>query len=529
MTVIDVNTGKFVGQGGNLEQTVTRNNLEAAEEIVRQLRLRDIGGIIVIDFIDMVLETQPRPGAAAAHRVPRPGPDQAPGRRGDLARAGADDPQAGRAGAAGGVLRAVPDLRRPRAARAHRAGRRLAQEGVRAGVAAGPARSARCGRRGGSPTPAMIAARGAQATPDEVDVASEDHRAADEAVDTVEAVEPEADVTVRPETEPAAPVAAGIGELPPPSRTRAAAQRAEPVPTPTPRPAADTPAAGGSRRGRRRPRPPPGRRRPPTHRPTPGRPDAPAGRPSRRTGRRRADAPAGPVHDRRLGDERRRGRPPDDPAGVPDGGTAPDGSEPVAGSNGVVAPGTDTAEFPSAPEPVAGSNGAVGRTAAAALRGAAAAPPAARPDPRSRCPGSDRRGRFDPPSGRSVPCPTGPPRRGPDFARSHPEEQSSMYAIVKTGGKQYKVAVGDVVEVEKIVGEPGASVDLPALLLVDGEDVTTDADALAKVAVTGEVVAHTKGPKIKIHHFKNKTGYHRRMGHRQPLTQVKVTGIESGK
>jgi ribonuclease E len=57
MTVVDVNTGKFIGQGGNLEETVTKNNLEAAEEIVRQLRLRDIGGIIVIDFIDMVLET----------------------------------------------------------------------------------------------------------------------------------------------------------------------------------------------------------------------------------------------------------------------------------------------------------------------------------------------------------------------------------------------------------------------------------------------------------------------------------------
>jgi ribonuclease E len=57
MTVVDVNTGRFVGSGGNLEQTVTRNNLEAAEEIVRQLRLRDIGGIIVIDFIDMVLES----------------------------------------------------------------------------------------------------------------------------------------------------------------------------------------------------------------------------------------------------------------------------------------------------------------------------------------------------------------------------------------------------------------------------------------------------------------------------------------
>ncbi len=57
MTVVDVNTGKYTGSGGNLEQTVTRNNLEAAEEIVRQLRLRDLGGIVVIDFIDMVLES----------------------------------------------------------------------------------------------------------------------------------------------------------------------------------------------------------------------------------------------------------------------------------------------------------------------------------------------------------------------------------------------------------------------------------------------------------------------------------------
>ena len=57
MTVVDVNTGKFIGAGGNLEETVTRNNLEAAEEIVRQLRLRDVGGIIVVDFIDMVLES----------------------------------------------------------------------------------------------------------------------------------------------------------------------------------------------------------------------------------------------------------------------------------------------------------------------------------------------------------------------------------------------------------------------------------------------------------------------------------------
>jgi large subunit ribosomal protein L21 len=104
-----------------------------------------------------------------------------------------------------------------------------------------------------------------------------------------------------------------------------------------------------------------------------------------------------------------------------------------------------------------------------------------------------------------------------------------MYAIVKTGGKQYKVAEGDVIEVEKLDAAPGAEVALDAILLVDGETVTHDADALAGVNVTGEVVAQTKGPKIRIHKFKNKTGYHKRMGHRQKLTQVRVTGIQSGK
>ena len=100
-----------------------------------------------------------------------------------------------------------------------------------------------------------------------------------------------------------------------------------------------------------------------------------------------------------------------------------------------------------------------------------------------------------------------------------------MYAIVKTGGKQYKVAVCDVVEVEKIEGEPGTEVTFPALLLVDGADVTSDADVLGKVSVTGKVVEQTKGPKIRIHKFKNKTGYHKRQGHRQKLTRVEVTEI----
>jgi large subunit ribosomal protein L21 len=100
-----------------------------------------------------------------------------------------------------------------------------------------------------------------------------------------------------------------------------------------------------------------------------------------------------------------------------------------------------------------------------------------------------------------------------------------MYAIVKTGGKQYKVAVDDVLTVEKINGKPGAELTFPALLLVDGDDVTTAADALASVSVTAKVVEHTKGPKIRIHKFKNKTGYHKRQGHRQPLTQVQITKI----
>ena len=85
---------------------------------------------------------------------------------------------------------------------------------------------------------------------------------------------------------------------------------------------------------------------------------------------------------------------------------------------------------------------------------------------------------------------------------------------------------GDLVKVEKIEGEPGTAVSLAPVLVVDGSDLTTDAAKLAKVAVTSEIVEHTKGPKIRIHKFKNKTGYHKRQGHRQPITVLKVTGIK---
>ena len=104
-----------------------------------------------------------------------------------------------------------------------------------------------------------------------------------------------------------------------------------------------------------------------------------------------------------------------------------------------------------------------------------------------------------------------------------------MYAVVKAGGAQHKVGVGDTLTVNRLSGEAGDTVTLPAILLVDGDTVTSDAAALAKVTVTGEIVEHGKGPKIHIHKFKNKTGYHKRQGHRQQLTQIKVTGIESGK
>ena len=99
-----------------------------------------------------------------------------------------------------------------------------------------------------------------------------------------------------------------------------------------------------------------------------------------------------------------------------------------------------------------------------------------------------------------------------------------MYAIVKTGGKQYKVAEGDLVKVEKIEGEPGSSVALTPVLVVDGANVTTG-DKLASVNVNAEIVEHVRGPKIRGMHYRNKTGYKRRYGHRQPLTVLKITGV----
>jgi large subunit ribosomal protein L21 len=102
-----------------------------------------------------------------------------------------------------------------------------------------------------------------------------------------------------------------------------------------------------------------------------------------------------------------------------------------------------------------------------------------------------------------------------------------VYAIVRSGGQQQKVAVGDVIEIDRVANEVGDSVKLPVVLLVDGEKVTSDAKTLGKASVTAEVLGATKGPKIVIQKFKNKTGYKKRQGHRQKYTQVKVTDISA--
>ena len=98
-----------------------------------------------------------------------------------------------------------------------------------------------------------------------------------------------------------------------------------------------------------------------------------------------------------------------------------------------------------------------------------------------------------------------------------------MYAIVKTGGKQYRVEEGQTLLVERLPGDAGASVDLdPILFRGDG---AVFGDDLQKVTVTAEVVEHVRGPKLRIFKYKPKQGYRRRAGHRQELTRIKITKL----
>ncbi|MEY9850439.1 large subunit ribosomal protein L21 [Leifsonia sp. EB41] len=101
-----------------------------------------------------------------------------------------------------------------------------------------------------------------------------------------------------------------------------------------------------------------------------------------------------------------------------------------------------------------------------------------------------------------------------------------VYAVVRAGGRQEKVEVGTIVTMDRIKADKDGNVELAAVLLVDGDKITSDAKSLAKVKVTAEVLDDLRGPKIHIQKFKNKTGYKKRQGHRQELTRVKITGIK---
>ena len=114
----------------------------------------------------------------------------------------------------------------------------------------------------------------------------------------------------------------------------------------------------------------------------------------------------------------------------------------------------------------------------------------------------------------------------PHWGTNRDESRRAVYAIVRGGSRQHKVTTGDVLEIDLVEAQAGETINLPAVLLVDGDQVTSDAKALEAVKVTAEVLDVTKGPKIKIIKYKNKTGYKKRQGHRQRYTQVKITGIK---
>jgi large subunit ribosomal protein L21 len=102
-----------------------------------------------------------------------------------------------------------------------------------------------------------------------------------------------------------------------------------------------------------------------------------------------------------------------------------------------------------------------------------------------------------------------------------------VYAIVRCGGRQEKVALDDVVTVDKLPGAAGDSITLTALLVVDGDRVISDPAEVGRYQVTADIVGDAAGPKINMIHYRNKTGYRRRLGHRQQYTQVRITGIDA--
>ena len=102
-----------------------------------------------------------------------------------------------------------------------------------------------------------------------------------------------------------------------------------------------------------------------------------------------------------------------------------------------------------------------------------------------------------------------------------------MYAVIKTGGKQYKVAEGDLVKIEKIEGAVGDSVEFDQVLLVGGDDVKVGTPLVDAAKVKAQIVEQGKAKKIRVFHMKRRKTYRKIYGHRQPLTRLKITGIEA--
>ena len=505
MTVVDVNTGKFTGSGGNLEETVTKNNLEAAEEIVRQLRLRDLGGIIVVDFIDMVLESNR--DLVLRRLVECLGRDRTRHQVAEVTSLGlvqmtrkrigtglveAFSHTCEQCGGRGVVLHDQPvepsrggddDGKRGRRGRSGRGG----QDDDRSESGSGRDRG-----RGGRETQAAAPSR----PPSPADVA---------------AMARAAERPRRPRR-PRRPT----GSMMPRTGRRSSSRSSRlPPSSPSgrscrPRPSSRSSRTRRSRRARcRRPPPPPRGRHPAGRHPcraggigrgagarSRGDPEPPAQREPARghpRDRRRPGGDHGARAERRPGRcraARRRaarraagGHPDADPAGRHPAGAGLSGPAPRpafcrGGAGSVVwllgAPGAPSLHGIPRPPPV--------------VTGGTACPACRRP-------------------GREV----------------NRRRRSAVYAIVRAGAIQQKVAVGDVISIDKVATPVGETLSLPVLLVVDGEAVTSA--GLEGAAVTAEVLGATKGPKIVIQKYKNKTGYKKRQGHRQKYTQVKVTDI----
>jgi len=105
----------------------------------------------------------------------------------------------------------------------------------------------------------------------------------------------------------------------------------------------------------------------------------------------------------------------------------------------------------------------------------------------------------------------------------------STYAVVKCGGKQYRVEEGTTLLVDRMSADEGASVDLQPLLYAGGKDTVFSSSDLGRVKVKAKIVGHERGPKLRVFKFKPKRGYKRTTGHRSELTRIEVTGISLGK